>query len=150
MEILQEITIDADRQTVWRYFDDPESMRRWQPNLTSEVHKQGTPGKPGAISEVIYDHDGRDLRAIATLISKEEPEFMSATYDSDWSQTTITNRFDVLANGKTRWVYQTNIRFKGWSRIAAIFLRKTMQTRAYMEMQRLKQHIETDQADNGQ
>lgn len=33
MKIKIDIVIDADRETVWRSFDNPENMKKWQPML---------------------------------------------------------------------------------------------------------------------
>ena len=102
MKLRKEITIDADRETVWRIFEDPEYAHKWQPALKSQTHLSGPPDAVGAKSELIYDHNGRDLRVVATLTEKREFEFMAAIYESDWSRTTVANRFESTADNQTR------------------------------------------------
>ena len=143
MNFRKEITIDADRETVWRIFDDPEYASKWQPALKSQTHLSGPPDEVGAKSELIYDHNGRDLRVVATLTAKREFEFMAAIYDSDWSRTTISNRFESTADNQTRWAFEMEIRFKGIYKFFAMFLRKTMRSRGDDEMRRLKELIES-------
>jgi uncharacterized membrane protein len=143
MKILKEITIDADQQTVWRCFDDPAMTREWQPALKSQELIQGTLGEPGSVLELIYDHNGRELCVVSTVTGKREPEFMAVTSDSESSLTSIANRFEVLADNRTRWVLDMDYRFKGFYRLAALFLRKSMDARADEEMRRFKRLVET-------
>jgi uncharacterized protein YndB with AHSA1/START domain len=142
MKLRKEITIDADRETVWRIFDDPEYTRKWQPALKSQTHLSGTPDEVGAKCELIYDHNGRDLRVVATLTEMRKFEFMAADLDSDWSRTTIANRFESTADNQTRWVLEMELRFKGIYKLVAVFFRKTMRSRSDNEMQRFKELVE--------
>jgi len=143
MKLRKEITIDTDRETVWRIFDDPEYTRKWQPALRSQTHLSGTPDEAGAKYELIYDHNGRDLRVVATLTEKREFETMAAVLDSDWSRTTIVNHFESTADNQTRWVLEMELRFKGIYKLVAVFFRKTMRARSDDEMQRFKVLVES-------
>ncbi len=143
MKLRKEITIDADRETVWRIFDDPEYTRKWQPELKSQTHLSGTPDEAGAKYELIYDHDGRELRAVITLTEMREFEFMAAILDSDWMRTTIANRFEFLDGNRTLWVLEHEYRFKGIYKFVALFLRKTMRSRSDDEMRRFKELVES-------
>jgi len=51
MKVKSEIIIDADRESVWRAFDDPDTLSKWQPKLTVTER-----GKPGFIAGV-YESD---------------------------------------------------------------------------------------------
>jgi len=143
MKIRKEITINADRRTVWQNFNDSESMRRWQPTLVSQVHKQGVDGEPGAVYELVYDHGGREIRVVSTVIEKREYERTKITADSKSSFATIVSCFEIVTDSQTRWVFCLHYRFKGWYRIAALFARNSMQARADEEMRRFKLLVES-------
>jgi len=143
MKLRKEITIDADRETVWRIFDDPEYTRKWQPELKSQTHLSGTPDEAGAKYELIYDNDGRESRAVITLTEMREFEFMAAILESDWMRTTIANRFESLDGNRTLWVLEHEYRFKGFHKLVALFLRKTMRSRSDDEMRRFKELVES-------
>ena len=143
MKLRKEITIDADRETVWRIFDDPEYTRKWQPALKSQTHLSGMPDEAGAKYELIYDHNGSDLRVVATLTEKREFESMAAILDSDWSRTTIANRFESTADNQTLWRLEIEYRFKGFHKLVAVFFRKAMLSRSDDEMQRFKRLAES-------
>jgi uncharacterized protein YndB with AHSA1/START domain len=143
MKLRKEIIIDADRETVWRIFDDPEYTRMWQPELKSQTLLSGAADEVGAKYELIYDHKGSDLRVVATLTEKREFEVMAAILDSDWSQTTIANRFESTADHRTLWILELEYCFKGIHKFAALFARKSMRSRSEDEMQRFKQLAES-------
>ena len=144
MRFRKEITICADPASVWRVFDDPEIARRWMPELKSQTHVAGVPGEVGAVYEVIFDHSGRKLRAVTTVMEKREPEIMATVSDSESSITKMTYRFEPLPNNQTRWILDIEYRFKGLYKIVALFLRKSMHARADGEMRNFKQLVESE------
>lgn len=143
MKLRKKITINSDCETVWRIFNDPEYTREWQPALKSQTHLSGTPDEVGGKYELIYDHNGRELRAVITLTEMREFEFMAAILDSDWMRTTIANRFESLDGNRTLWVLEHEYRFKGIYKFVALFLRKTMRSRSDDEMRHLKELVES-------
>ena len=146
MKTRNEITIDADRATVWREFDDPDKLREWQPTLKSFTHRSGTPGEPGAVSDLVYDENGRDVAMTETMTEKRAPDFMAGFYDSAWSKATIVNHFEVVGEDRTRWVMYANHQFKGLFRILGWLFRKSIINRSDDWMQRFKLMVETNAA----
>ena len=142
-----EITIAADPEFVWRIFDDPESTHIWQPSLKTHTQLSGVPGEVGSVYELLYDNNGRDIKAIATLTEKREYEVMSSTVDTESSISTIVNRFEPVGDNQTRWIFSIEYHFKGAYRIVAFFLRRTMRNRVANEMRNLKQLVERRRAD---
>ncbi len=59
MKLKAEVTIDADRETVWRYFDDADKLVEWQPGLTSVTHASGVPGQPDAVRQLHFKEKDR-------------------------------------------------------------------------------------------
>ena len=100
------------------------------------------PGEVGAVYEVVYDHNGRELRSVTTLTEKREFEVMAAAIDSESSFATVVNRFEPMANNQTLWVLDIEYRFKGLYKIVAIFFRNSMRDRANDEMRNSKQLVE--------
>lgn len=146
MKTRNEITIDADRATVWREFDNPDNLGKWQPTFKSFTHKSGTPGEPGAVSELIYDENGREVAMTETMTEKREPDFMAGFYDSAWSKATIVNHFEAVGENQTRWVMYANHQFKGFFKLMGIFFRKSICGRTDDWMQRFKLLVETNAA----
>lgn len=142
MRLRKEIRICADPASVWRVFDDPKNTPRWQPALKSQTHVAGPPGEVGAVYELVYDHNGRELKTVTTLTEKREFEVMAVAIDSDSSLAKVVNRFEPTGDNQTRWDLDIEYRFKGLYKIVAIFFRRSMHARADDEMRNFKQFIE--------
>lgn len=138
-----EILIDADLATVWRMFNDPDNMLKWQPTLKSFTHKSGTPGQPDAVSELIYDENGREVVMTETITARREPYFLGGTYESKWANVVIVNHFEETADRKTRWNMNAKYGFKGFMKIMALFVRKSICERSDTDMNRFKLLVET-------
>jgi uncharacterized protein YndB with AHSA1/START domain len=138
-----EVLIDADRATVWRIFDDRENMTKWQPTLKSFVHISGTTGQPDAVSELVYDEDRREVVMTETITARRKPSFLGGTYESKWGTIAVFNHFEETEDGKTRWVNNANYVFKGFMKIMALFMRKSICARADTDMNRFKLLVET-------
>jgi uncharacterized protein YndB with AHSA1/START domain len=54
MNFTFEYLLERDRATVWKAFDNPDNLRKWQPALDSFEPVSGTPGQPGAVSRLTY------------------------------------------------------------------------------------------------
>lgn len=141
-----EILIGADRSIVWRLFDDPNRMMEWQPNLKSFTHKSGTPGQPDAIAELVYDENGREVVMTETITARREPDFLGGTYESRWGNVIIFNHFEDTGDGTTRWVVNTNYRFRGLMKFMALFMRKSICDRTDADLNRFKLLVETEVA----
>jgi hypothetical protein len=142
MRLQNEITICADAASVWRVFDDPEKTCGWQPALKSQTHVAGPPGDVGAVYELVYDDNGRELKTVTTITEKRDFEVMAVAIDSASSIAKVVNRFEPMGENQTRWVLDVEYCFKGLYKIVAIFFRRSMRARADDEMRNFKQLIE--------
>jgi len=142
-----EILIDADRATVWRMFDDPDNMTKWQPTLRSFTHKTGTPGQADAVSELVYDENGRQVVMIETITARREPDFLGGIYESSSGTVVIFNQFEETDDGQTRWTSNMNYQFKGFMKIMAFFMQKSIRNRSDRDMNRFKLLVESTIAD---
>ncbi|MGI9235950.1 MAG: SRPBCC family protein [Woeseiaceae bacterium] len=138
-----EIIIDADLDTVWSMFDDPDNMMAWQPTLKSFTHQSGTPGQPDAVSELIYNENGREVIMTETITARREPDFLGGTYESKWANVVIVNHFAKTGDGKTSWTMNAKYGFKGIMKIMALFMRKSICARSDTDMNRFKLLVET-------
>lgn len=143
MKVQTSITINADRETVWREFDNPDNMPKWQPSLKSFTHKSGTAGEPGAVAELVYDENGRELVMRETMTEKRKPDFMAGNYETDWGKAIIVNHFEALGDNSTQWIVYANHQFKGMMKLMAIFIKKSICTRTEDDMQRFKLLVES-------
>ena len=141
-----EILIDADLATVWRMFDDPDNMAKWQPALKSFTHRSGIPGQPDAVSELVYDENGKNVVMTETITARRDESFLGGSYESDWGTAVVFNHFEETAEGKTRWTSNLNYRFKGFMKIMALFMHRSIRNRSDRDMNRFKLFVETEAA----
>ncbi len=141
-----DVIIDADRETVWAAFNDTNNIVRWQPTLKSCTHKSGTPGEVGAISELIYDENGRNVVLLVTITEKRPAAFMAGIYESEWGKSLVVNYFETVGEKQTRWVGHAHHAFRGIRKLLSPFMRKKICDRTDSDMQRFKLLVESQKA----
>lgn len=141
-----EVTIDADPLTVWRYFDNPDNLSKWQPTLKSVSHKSGRPGHPDAVTELIYEDKGRRTTMIETITARREPDFLAGILASDHFTAVVVNHFEKTDDGGTHWIAYWNRTFRGAMRFTTLFSHGAIRKRVDDDMNRLKLLVETAEA----
>ncbi|MDH3491873.1 MAG: hypothetical protein OEM20_07690, partial [Gammaproteobacteria bacterium] len=96
--------------------------------------------------ELVYDENGREVVMTETITARREPDFLGGTYESQWGTVIIFNRFEETGDGRTRWIVNTNYKFKGFMRIMAFFMRKSICDRTDTDLNRFKLLVETEAA----
>lgn len=137
-----EVIINAPREQVWAAFDNPDNMTRWQPTLRSFEHKSGTPGQPGAVSELTYEENGRKIVMIESISERREQEFLAGIYETDFGTTTIVNNFEKINDRRTKWTMWCHFRFRGFMKVMALFMGKSIRNRTNEDLMRFKALVE--------
>ena len=131
------------RDRVIELFDDPDNMPKWQPDLVSFEHLEGTPGEAGAKSKLTYDIRGRKTVLIETLTLKELPEKFEGTYDTNGIHNIIKNRFIDNGDGTTTWETTSTFELKGFlMKIMAFIAPGMFKKQSKLIQQRFKEFAE--------
>lgn len=146
MKMNVELVVGAGRDAVWAAFDNPENMPRWQPTLQSFTPRSGTPGQPGAVSELVYLERNREVILTETITERRDPEFMAGIYDSKWGKSLVVSHFEVIDTDSTRMKVWSNVSFKGSMRLMSVFVAASIRKRNEADLQRFRIMVETDQA----
>ena len=146
MKLNFEISIDADLETVWSAFDNPDNMRRWRQNFHSRTHLSGVPGKVGSIAELCIYEKGKIVTFRETITERRDKHFLAATYESARGKTIVVNRFEKIDESTTHWSSWCKIVFSGITRLLKPVLSRTIRKRTEGDMQRFKLMVETDGA----
>src|SRR5574338_1561389 len=112
MKYTVELSINKPRAEVWRHFDNPANLDTWQPSLISIETVSGTPGQPGAVSELTFEEQGRRFSLTEKIIHREEPQRLDQLYDNNFAENTVRNTFVEQPEDQTLWVVETDYRFK--------------------------------------
>jgi len=67
MKFQYEAVINRSRDEVWKLFDNPDNMKKWQPTLKKFEPQSGKPGQVGAVSKLTYEENGRAIVLIETI-----------------------------------------------------------------------------------
>lgn len=146
MKLKAEVIIDADRDIVWRYFDDPDKLSKWQPTLESHSFVAGTPGQPDAVCELRYMEKSR-LRVVReTITARRAPDFLAGMRESAYGNAVVVNHFDDAGDGKTRWIAYWNYSFSGVAKLKTLFTHRSYRIRIEADMQRFKLLVETSES----
>ena len=150
MKLKSEVIIEADRATVWRLFGDPNHITRWQPSLESVRLVSGIRGQADAVSELIYDENGRKVVLTETITATREPDFVGGTYASGTASAVVLHRFEDAGDKRTRWIGHWNYTFNGAMRFVALLFRRSMQRRVEADMQRFRDFVHAQTATTDQ
>ncbi len=142
MRMTVEVTLDKSRQEVWKAFDSPANMRKWQPTLKSFEPVSGTPGQVGAVSRLTYDENGRSIVLTETITLRQELVAFAGMYDSGHAVNTVQNSFTEVAPGRTKWVMEADLLFRGFLKLMAPFIRGTIEKRMRTDVERFKTLLE--------
>ncbi|MDP6359339.1 MAG: SRPBCC family protein [Planctomycetota bacterium] len=142
MTITLELILECPRDEVWRAFDSTENLHKWMKSLKSFEHLSGEPGQPGARSKVIFEENGRIIENIETITVRNKPGEFVGTYDNDYGQNLITQRFEVLGDSRTRWTGVTEMRLKGFMKIMAWLMKGMIRKKILKDMNCFKEKLE--------
>ena len=144
MKYTNEIELNLPIEKVIALFDDPANLPKWQPGLISFENISGTPGAPGAKSKLIFKMDKRDVEMIETITVKNLPDEFSGTYEMKGVMTIQKNKFIALSSFKTKWISESEIKFKGAMRVLAPFMKNAFKAQSYKYQELFKAFAESN------
>jgi len=113
MKYTTEILIDLPRDEFIKKLEDPENMKHWQRGLVKYEQLSKNPGQEGAQMSLSYKMGNREMDLIETIIKKNLPEEMHATYDAKGVHNLQKNYYKD-EDGKTRWITESDFQFSGF------------------------------------
>jgi uncharacterized protein YndB with AHSA1/START domain len=142
MKFILELPIHRSRAEVWKAFDNPENMKKWQPTLHSFERISGVQGQPGAVSRLTYEENGRQFTLIEKVTYREEPERLDGVYENDFADNIVRNTFSEQSNNQTLWRVETEYKFKTLiMRILGPIMKKNFVVRTQRDMERFKEMV---------
>ena len=143
-----EVEINKPLKEVYRAFNNPDNMPRWQQNHESFVHISGEPGQPGAVSELTFDEKGKKVVLTETVTERRDPDFLAGTYESPHGVTLIVNHFESVDDNATHWTSWCNFTFRGFMKFMSLFVAGMIRNRTQGDMERFKLMVESDLANS--
>ena len=144
MKFKLELPIHKPLKEVWKAFDNPENMKKWQPSLTLFERISGVQGQPGAVSRLTYEENGRQFTLIEKVTHREETQRLDGVYENDFADNVVRNTFMEQGNDQTLWMVETEYKFKTLlMRLLGPIMKKNFVARTQKDMERFKEIVES-------
>jgi len=137
-----EMVVDISFAKLIELFEDPNNLKKWQPNVISFTPLTGEIGQPGATSRIRYNLLVKEIEMKETIITRNLPQEFVLRYDSDGVSNTVSNNFKEIAPNKTRWIMENNFQFSGIKKFAALALKGVFKKQTEWTMERFKKFAE--------
>lgn len=139
-----ELTINKSRSDVWKAFDNPENMKKWQTTLVSFEPVSGIPGQLGAVSMLTYKENEREFALTEKVTHREEPNRFESIFENKFASNTVNNVFVEQGKDQTLWKAETKYKFKTlMMKILGPLLKKNYVARSQRDMERFKEMVES-------
>ena len=112
MKYKLELPIHKPRAEVWKIFDDPDNMNKWQPSLIKIERVNGTSGQPGAVSRLTFKSGEREYALIEKVLFRAEPERLDGVYENEYAENIVRNTFLEQGQEATLWKVEVVFKFK--------------------------------------
>jgi uncharacterized membrane protein len=137
------VVIDRPRDEVVAKFEDSQSMRQWQPTLSSVEQIEGTRGEVGSVAKLVYDTGKRPMEMTERLVKRDLPRSVDYVYEARGVVNPCHNTFEELPDGKTQWTMDTEFRFSGIMALMSVFMRKAFHNETERSMNAFKSWVES-------
>lgn len=139
MKFKLELPIHKPRAEVWRLFDDPGNMDKWQPSLIKIERLSGTDGQPDAVSRLTYKSGEREYALIEKVLFRAEPERLDGAYENEYAENVVRNTFLEQGQEATLWKVEVVFKFKTlFMKILGPLRKKNFVIRTQRDMERFK------------
>lgn len=143
MKFRLELPINKSRADVWKVFDNPQKMNKWQRSLISFETISGNQGQPGAMSRLTFEENGRQFELIERVTYRDEPNRLDGVYENNFADNVVRNTFIETGKEQTLWVVETEFKFKTLvMRILGPLMKKNFVARTQKDMERFKEMVE--------
>jgi hypothetical protein len=144
MKYTNEIEIELPVNRVVELFDDPQNLKYWMKGLISFENLSGEPGQPGAKSKLRFKEGKREIEMIETVTVRNLPDEFSGTYELPGAWNGVTNRFADLGNGKTKYISESEFKFKGIAmQVISYLMPGAFKKQSYKYMKAFKEFAES-------
>jgi uncharacterized protein YndB with AHSA1/START domain len=144
MKFKLDVLINKPRVDVWKAFDNPENMPKWQPTLINFETLSGKQGQVGAVSKLTYKEGEREFSLMEKVTYRDEHNGLDGVYENNFADNVIKNRFIEQGQGQTLWVTETEFKFKTLlMKVMGNAMKRNFVKRTRRDMERFKEMAES-------
>ena len=142
MKYTTSIEINLTRDKVLDFFDNPENLYKWQPDLKSFELLSGEPGQNGTISKLTYAFGNRNMEMTETITNRNFPEVYTVEYKTKGVKNIVVNKFIEQNDSITLWITENEFKFTGFMAIMSLFMMNAFKKQTLKTMNQFKQFVE--------
>lgn len=117
MKYTTEIEINQPIEKVIELFDNQDNMQKWMVDLKSFENLSEIPGEVRAKMKMQFTLGKHEIEMTETITAKNLPENYSMEYDSKGVWNAVKNSFEVISEGKTKYIVEHEFKFQGFMKI---------------------------------
>ncbi|NAS11864.1 SRPBCC family protein [Poritiphilus flavus] len=137
-----EIMVNKPVAESWAVTQDEEKLSAWLPGFQKIEHISGSPGTVGAVSDVYFENDGKQMTIRETITEIVPNESISMSYESDFMNMDYKMAMTSV-DGKTKISSSTTAAGNGvFSRSMMAFIGGTFKSQEETNLTKLKKTIE--------
>jgi len=100
--------INQPLEKVAAFFADPKYLKEYQDGFVKKELVSGVAGENGTISRMYYQHNGRDMLLVETVVANQLPHSFEAFYHHEHMDNTMKTTFTALSENQTRYEYEVH------------------------------------------
>lgn len=143
MKYSNEITINIPFSKMIQLFENPENLKKWQPDVVSFERVSGEIGQPGAVSKMKVDMKVKVIEMKEIILERNLPSTFKMKYEADGVTNIVTNSFREVSADQTYWKMHNDFRFQGIMKYAALALKGIFKKQTLVTMERFKKFAES-------
>ena len=145
MKYTLDIIINKPIDEVIALFDNPDNLKKWQPELVSFESISGEAGQPGAQSKLVYLMGKRKCEMVETIETRNLPDEFTGTYETQGVFNRVENRFKPVGSDQTHWTTHTEFQFTSLGmKLMGFFMKKAFPKQTMQFMQQFKNFAEKE------
>ncbi|MDW3651037.1 MAG: SRPBCC family protein [Bacteroidia bacterium] len=136
--------INKPLEVVTKFFADPAYLAEYQDGFVKKELVSGKAGKEGAVSQMFYEHGGREMLLTETITSNKLPHSFEAFYSHKHMDNTMKCQFTALDRNRTRYDYEYEYVRMEWfmPKLIAILFPSVYRKQGEKWMQQFKEFVE--------
>jgi len=142
MKYTVEIEINKPIEKVIELFDNPNNWEKWMEGLINFEILNGKFGQPDTKTKLNFKMGKREIEMIETIIVRNLPDELSATYKAKGVFNIVKNRFISITNDRTNYLTEQEFQFSGFMRIIGFIMPKAFKKQSLKQLTNFKNFVE--------
>lgn len=135
-----ETEINRPLDQVTRLFVNRSLLPKWQPGILSSEQIESYPYPK---YKLMMGFGKRKMAMIETILRNELPAHFEGTYEMKGIYNRVHNSFEAKGTDSTRWIVDSEFRFKGLMSVIAIFMKADFKKQSEVIMSNFKKFAES-------